>query len=268
MAQDHAPLLEAQLRAWQKLWERIGGRARLVPMPGNHELLFWDNRASAEIPDPPTGEAWSRLMAPWLGTDGPALGVDGVRRDESRLSYTLRRGSSFYICVNTETWMGGLTEADTGKVPLGWVERKLAEAQADPSVEHIFVFGHKPVAALPGNQDPQPSIHAGQAPRFYALLNATPKVRAYLCAHAHQWKLDYPLGGGPVPEVVAGNAGSVADDVFKHGYYGYTLVHVLESGDVTAESWGRPIPAPYSSQSVQPRSTVRERFTLYRKRPE
>lgn len=261
MAQDHAPLLEQQLREWQKLWERLGGQTRLVPMPGNHELLYWDDRLSAEIPDPPTGEVWSRLMAPWLGTDGPQLGLDDVQRDESRLSYTLRRGKSYYICVNTETWQGGLTAADTGRVPLRWLEGKLAAAESDASVEHIFVFGHKPVT-VSNSDDPQPAINTSQASTFSELLSRSSKVRAYLCAHAHRWALGVI---GRVPQLIAGNAGSSPDRAFTPGYYGYTMVHVLQSGDVAVESWGRPIPVPYSSQRVQPRSTVRERFTLYRK---
>ena len=203
-------------------------------------------------------------MAPYIGDDGPEQGTDGILRDERRLSYTFRRGTSFFICVNTETWQGGLTAADTGHVPLAWVKEKLAQGQADPSVENIFVFGHKPVSVLE-TDDPLPTITAAQGNLFYALLNETPKVRAYLCAHAHRWTYRIPVSGGRLPQLSAGNAGSIGDEAFKPGYYGYTMVHILESGDVTVESWGRPIPAPYCDQTPQPVSTVRERFTLYRR---
>lgn len=262
-AQNRSPLLAEQLREWVTMWEHVG-QGRLAALPGNHEMLYWDDRLSTEVPDPPTGAVWSDIMRPYIGDDGPKQGTDGLQRDETHLSYTFRRGTSYFVCVNTETWQGGLTEADTGHVPLGWVREKLAQGQADPSIENIFVFGHKPVSVLV-TDDPLPTITAAQGAQFYALLNETPKVRAYLCAHAHRWTFRIPISGGRVPQLIAGNAGSIADEAFRPGYYGYTMVHVLESGDITVESWGRPIPSPYSDQAPQPICTVRERFTLYRR---
>ncbi len=269
MGENHANLLTQQLTDWTVLWNSIANGIPLAPMTGNHEMLYYDESIKDEVPDPPCGAVWSSIMAPYIpASDGPtqaAPNLDNVQRDESKLSYTFRLGSSYFICLNTETWEGGLTPADVGLVPMNWLQQKLQAAEADPTVSDILVFGHKPVFVL-GNLSDEDGLNPTQALPFYNMLNASPKVRVYLCAHAHLWLYGVPNdapAGSKLPQLVAGNAGSSIEKSFAPGYYGYTLIHRHSSGRITGESWGRPIPKPYYDQGPQPPSTIRERFTIY-----
>lgn len=269
MAENHAPLLTQQLTDWTGLWNSISQGIPLAPLTGNHEMLYYDESIQDEVPDPPCGAVWSSIMAPYIpASDGPtqaAPNLDHVQRDESKLSYTFRLGTTYFICLNTETWEGGLTPADVGLVPMNWLQQKLHAAEADPTVRDILVLGHKPVFVL-GNLSDEDGLNPTQALPFYTMLNASPKVRAYLCAHAHLWLYGVPTdvpAGSTLPQLVAGNAGSSIESSFAPGYYGYTLIHRHNSGRITGESWGRPVPTPYYDQSPQPPSTIRERFTIY-----
>jgi hypothetical protein len=109
------------------------------------------------------------------------------------------------------------------------------------------------------------SIRPKQAAQLYALLddpagNGSPgKVRAYLSAHAHEWKYypSLPLKdgvAGKIPQIVAGNAGSPPDKNWRgdDAYFGYTLIAVMRSGAMTVQSYGRKIPVPYYRQVAAP----------------
>ena len=70
---------------------------------------------------------------------------------------------------------------------------------------------------------------------------------------------------GEVPQVIAGNGGSPLKGSFLEpgvGYFGYTVVDVMKSGEIVVESWGRPVPDPYSSTEPQPAATLRERKVI------
>jgi hypothetical protein len=84
-------------------------------------------------------------------------------------------------------------------------------------------------------------------------------VRAYLAAHAHEWSYleAIPVAAGTgtahVPQIIAGNGGSPPEGNWSRGnYFGYTLVSVTANGTVSAQSYGRPIPAPYWQQIPAP----------------
>ncbi len=258
--------LNAQLTAWQQLVnKRLAGATRLVAFTGNHELLMDSpDDKDTEIPNPPAYGAWQALMKPYIaGSDGPAKGGDDkLLHDESGLSYTFKSGNTLFIVLNTDSQIDAAT---IGNVPLVWLAGKLAAAQQDSSVAHVFVMGHKPIA-VPGKAPDSgaSNIRAAQGADFYKLLNqggahgVPTKVRAYLAAHAHQWRytddLSATAGPGSVPQIIAGNGGSPPQKswVSSGNYFGYTRVSVMASGKVTAQSWGRPIAANYYQQTPAP----------------
>jgi hypothetical protein len=264
--------LDSQLTEWKQLYASSalpGSACRLVALPGNHEMLIYDTTINDEIPNPPTGPVWSSRMADFIpASDGPTQAppnLDGVQRDESRLSFSFKVGDTLFIALDTETWEGGLTPASTGRIPLHWIAEKLAAGQSDPEVRQIFVLGHKPINSTATDGELL-TIAPDQGPAFYAMLNGASKVRAYICAHVHAWDYGTPPGSsGRVPQLIAGNGGSSVDTSFLPpiGYYGYTVVSITSAGQIVAESWGRPIPTPYSAQTPQPPSTIRERFRIY-----
>ena len=260
-----------QLQAWKNEFRRsplYNSGVTLVPVVGNHEVLLSLQDPTTKLwhdsPNPPAAKAWREVMKPLLKwRDGPTM--EGPNRDsltlsQEEFSFTVREQNTLFILLNTDTFVDNVT---TGDIPLHWLEKKLAEGQADPTVEHIFVMGHKPLirpdlmAWIIRDEEVEPALK---------LLNSTPKVRAFLTSHYHLW--DYRLMPGGIPQIIAGNGGSVLKGPFvdrEVGYYGYTYVDVMKNGEIVVESWGRPVPEPYSSMERQPEATLRERIVLPRR---
>jgi hypothetical protein len=261
--------LQSQLTAWLDLLVTSAlpqSSVELVTFTGNHEVLqsVQDPNTGefVEFPNPATLPVWTGLMSAFIkGADGPTTALpnpDQLTDDQSQLSYTYQDGSILFIILNTDTFIDDTT---LGDVPLSWLEDRLDQAATDNTVENIFVMGHKPVVSPPGADEPPGagSIRSEEKAAMTQLLSAHPKVRGYLCAHAHLW--DFEVLDGGTPQVIAGNAGSQVESPFNdtgRGYYGYTLFSLHASGTVHLESWGRPIPDPYNSDAAQPAATLRE----------
>jgi hypothetical protein len=265
--------LSSQLNAWLEIFEAsplAGSSVQLVPFTGNHEVLFSQKDPSTgefvEFPNPATLPVWTTIMASYIrGADGPTASLpnpDGLTEDESQLSYTFQTGDVLFVILNTDTIIDTVT---LGDVPLNWLQARLDMGQNDPTVNHIFVMGHKPIVSPEGADElPGPgSIRSEEKVAFADLLATHAKVRGYLCAHAHLW--DYSNLDLGTPQVIAGNAGSEIEPPFNdtgRGYYGYTLVSLHTSGLTHLESWGRPVPNPYNSDSIQPNATLRVKRLL------
>lgn len=260
-----------QLRSWKAEFERSAlarSKTTLVPVMGNHEaLLSYQDREKVwhDYPNPPAVTAWRDQMRPYLRwKDGPTAlppNLDSLTSTQEDLSFTIKDGGVLFIMLNTDTFVDNIT---TGDIPLNWLGQKLAEGQADTEIEHIFVMGHKPLikpgldAYIVRDEEIQPALD---------LINQTPKVRAFLTSHYHLW--DFREMPGGVPQIIAGNGGSLLKGPFADrsvGYYGYTVIDILDSGEISVESWGRPIPEPYWSEERQPRATLRERHIISPKR--
>jgi len=277
--------LQKQLPSWVELVTKNNPlnleATRMVAFTGNHELLKKTGR-KLEVPNQPAWAYWVSVMSPGKssaktydfigGNNGPVntgTNPDRVLNDESRFSYTFQHGEYLFMILNTDTQVDATTD---GNVPLNWVAAQLRKAQANPAGQHIFVMGHKPIVS-PDTDDV--SIQPAQAAQLYALLNnpggdgSPGKVRAYLSAHAHEWKY-YPSlslkngAAGKIPQIVAGNAGSPPDKNWcgDDAYFGYTLVAVTRGGAITVQSFGRKIPVPYYRQVAAP-TTARATHVIY-----
>lgn len=257
-----------QLQAWKSLYARSalpGSGVELVPVVGNHEVLLSyqnpDTKKWRDFPNPPAALAWKEVMRPLLKwRDGPTLAApnsDALSMPQDDLSFTVRDKDVLFVILNTDTFVDNVT---TGDIPLHWLGRALQAGQEDPEVKHIFVMGHKPLikpdleAWIIRDEEIQPALD---------LLSSHSKVRAYLTSHFHLW--DYRVMPGGVPQIIAGNGGSPLKGPFLEpgvGYYGYTLVDILESGKIVVESWGRPVPEPYDSDLPQGEATLRQGLVL------
>jgi hypothetical protein len=257
-----------QLQAWKTEYRRsklYRSGVELVPIVGNHEVLLSLQNAATKLwsdkPNPPAAKAWREVMKPLLKwRDGPTQtppNLDSLTMTQEDMSFTVREGSVLFIALNTDTFVDNVT---TGDIPLHWLEKQLLRAESDETIEHVFVLGHKPLlipdlqAWIIRDEEIEPCLD---------LLNASPKVRAFLTSHFHLW--DFRELPGGIPQVIAGNGGSPLKGPFtdpKVGYFGYTMVDILESGDIVVESWGRPVPDPYSSDEPQPAATLRERRVI------
>ena len=264
----HGLGLRRQLKAWKSLVKKSALNRSgiiLVPIVGNHEVLLSifheKTKRWRDFPSPEALAIWLDVMKPFQHwKDGPTKAdgnPDQLTSDQSRASFTVTDGMVHYICVNTDTFIDNTT---IGDVPLVWLEKKLAAAQVDESIEHIFVLGHKTIERpdLAGE-----IIRKEERELMSQMLAKSNKVRAYLTAHYHLWDFRNLKSG--VPQIIAGNAGTAPSGNFNvdgRGYFGYTMVDILASGKVVVESWGRPIPAPYDSMKLPPPSILREQIVL------
>ncbi len=257
-----------------------------VVMPGNHEMCHKiDDDPNGppvgangkrpydyEYPNKYAGEAFSEAFSEVIrGSNGPtdattyepdplSLFDSDVARDESKLSYTFQDGDAFFMVVNTDTYVGDSKwDGRTGdfrirRIPLRWIREKLRAAQLDPSVRHIFVFGHRPIRSIGS----EAGIDDRQAETFYKLLNnplanssreldsdSNPptKVRGYFCAHAHLLSTLQPSRPRAVKQIVAGSGGSepdsyLTDEGFTGArtnnpfpWFGFATVAVRDLGD-------------------------------------
>lgn len=265
---DGGEVLRGQLEAWKELYESTAlskTSTVMVPVVGNHEVLGSKQNPETglwkDYPNPATLPVWNEVLDSYLRwSDGPTTGgsnPDALTQDQSRMSFTLRQDDVLFICLNTDTFVDSTT---IGDVPLHWVEEKLARAEADPTIKHVFVLGHKPVLRpdLPGD-----IIRPGEDEALDALMGRCSKLRAYLTAHFHLW--DGRFTGHDVYQIIAGNGGTAPSGQFdadRKGYFGYTVIELLDDGTLMIENWGRPIPTPYDSNEPQPPARLIERFPL------
>lgn len=261
-------VFRSQLKGWRELYSgtpMANSSVVMVPIVGNHEVLKSDQDPVTKVwtdsPNPSTVAVWGQELDPYLKwSDGPTDkgdNPDGLTVGQERLSFTLRADDVLFVCLNTDTFIDDTT---IGDVPLHWLEGVLKSAEADESIRHVFVLGHKPLIDpdLPGEY-----IRLEEVGPMDTLLAGSPKVRAYLTSHFHLW--DYRRTTAGVPQVIAGNGGSPPSGNFKKegvGYYGFTTVDLMESGDLVVKSWGRPIPNPYDTQASQPVATLRETISI------
>jgi hypothetical protein len=257
---DDGTRLKDQLEAWTPLFTAspLSGKVTLVPLPGNHEMLQ-QNQAGDEVPNPACDPVWTKWMSDngfdQFGGNGPTPthhNPDQLVDDQSKLTYSFDDGDTHFVLINTDTLN---TPDATGWIAYHWIANDLYQAQKKPKIARIFVLGHKPMVAPSKHPAPTDFIFESSqyplASKLLALLDATPKVVAYLCAHAHQWQLRQFHWLGAF-QVIAGNAGSqLAGSWSPTGgpFYGFTLVKVYKSGKVSVTSYQRCVPNPYYSDS-------------------
>ena len=252
----------------------------LVAVPGDQEMC------AQGLPNRLSGEVFVAQMATYIrGNNGPKPGdqrddgglglpADNVQRDESQLSYTFRAGAdgsirpdgeNLFMVINTDTYVGE-GAVNVGHIPLRWIREKLSAAQQDVGIKHIFVFGHRPILSIYGDQGISPQ---SQAQQFYRLLNnptatnsnelniSNPdtKVRGYFCAHAHLMSSLQPDPNGTVQQLVCGSGGSQPGPINVEGvepspWFGFGLVGVNLNDTVDAAFMGRNVHRSWADQEA------------------
>jgi hypothetical protein len=280
LADDNGQTLKGQLDAWAELYKSdpsgIAGKLTLVPLTGNHEMLkelkitdpTTNVQYSIEVPNKPTDKVWTA----WLKANGfdkyagngpsnkdrgnPDMLVD----DQRKLTYSFDLGDTHFIVINTDT---ANTQNNTGWVAYNWVARDLQKAQRNKKVRAIFALGHKPLVVPIASADDFGTILSPLNFWLQELFEQTPKFKAYICAHAHQWDVDQLGGPGGTWQVVAGNGGSeLASGWQPHGgpYFGFTVVNLYQSGRVGIVSYRRPVPSSGYLGPTVPAKPGREVF--------
>jgi hypothetical protein len=255
-------VLAGQLDGWAALHAAdpsgIAAKVPLIPLVGNHEMLakVKANGSKVELSNPGADDVWTTWAAAH-GYDahagnGPTPAgddADALADDQSRLSYSFDAGDVHYVVLDTDTWTTtpdpATGDTQIGWMPLKWLTADLASAQANGAVKHVVLLGHKPVVSPTGDATSDGAVNPALTGALEALLDATPKVRGYFCAHAHLWDARKLPGQRGVYQIVAGNGGSQLEASWGAPTYGFTEVRIYASGKVGVVSWQRPVPATY-----------------------
>jgi len=283
MAEDEGQALSAQLNAWQAAFRSIGGSSSLnhVPITGNHESTAYAPALGAAYPNPYTYAVWRTWIASnhydGYAGNGPTPARDPqdfLVEDERNFSYSFTVKGVCFIIVNTDT-LTSIVDPATSKpyaawIPLHWVEGELFQAQASPSVSHIFVVGHRPLEA-PSWTTPAgatPVLDNAEYPLATSLENAMKacsKVRAYLCSHVHAQDMTRLNGAPAVWQIVSGNAGAPLNSSWSPPVgpsFGFMTISIYEGGGVRAANYWRPAPVLpqlyYQDTPVPPPAAVPE----------
>ena len=285
---DQGATLQAQLNAWIGVFQGFpnGGAINLVPLPGNHEMNMLVEPAPSQKTwyETPYSYSYSVWKA-WTTTNylfpfeanGPkptGANPDRLVQDESRFTFSFDWGAVHILVINTDTLSTALDPTNNapyaGWIPINWITADLAAAQYNPKISTILVMGHRPIepAAFDTSKD-EPTILNTPYPlasRLAALLQKTPKVKAYFCSHLHAFTA-FKLTDAPrVWQVVAGNGGaqpyaakwSPTGDPF----FGFAEVRLHQSGRLTVAAYGRAIPSPYFGGTPVAPAVLKEVISL------
>jgi len=260
-------MLQPQLDAWAQVYaaSHLSSRIELVPVVGNHEMLYKTtvNNVEVELSNHKADAVWTAWLAANQfakhGGNGPTnagSNADALQDDQSSLTYSFDDGGAHFVVLDTDSWTT-TPDATTSDTQIGWVAEHwlaadLAAAQANPAITGIYVFGHKPLSAPSGGDDG--TLNASQVAVITQLLDATPKVKGYFAAHVHEWFSTQLPGARGVWQIVAGNGGSQLETAWTEPqpYFGFTLVRIYASGKVGVVSYHRPAPTPYNAPTSTP----------------
>ena len=280
-ADDQGQTLAAELDAWQAAYLSMWGadHFELVPLVGNHESDIYDVVLNAQYPNPSIYAVWMDWIArnrydryagsgPTPSGDNP----DFLVKDERYFSYSFTLKGVCFIIVNTDTLSSILDPATSkpyaGWIPLHWIEDELIRAQANASVSHIFVIGHRPIEAPSWTTQASstPILNNAAYPLATGLANAMKsfsKVRGYIGSHVHAQDMTRLQGGAGVWQIVSGNAGAPFDsnwDPAGGKYFGFMVVNVYGGGTVSVVNYWRPAPPEpqkyYEESPVPPPAAV------------
>lgn len=172
--------------------------------PGNHEMNKKGSSTCNDAPDPS-----GKLLDAYTSLMGPAYGV---------FTY----GNSAFISVNTDDSLGNIAPP-TGGCYNGFVSKSqreqlvatLAQLQNDKSIQHIFLFMHRPVHDDNDHQmgpDPKDkgTKYATRVNEFLATINAlkNPKVAYVFASHDHRYFEATPGGASTTGFIISGGAGA------------------------------------------------------------
>jgi 3',5'-cyclic AMP phosphodiesterase CpdA len=195
-------------------------------VPGNHEL---EKKGSGDCNDAPDGSG--KLLA------------DYTKSMASQPYGTFRFGNSAFIGVNTEDSLGGVAPPSgcyngfVSATQLSQLQATLAALQADPTVQNIFLFMHRPVRDNNSHQmQPDPvdkkTAYGKQVIAFTTAINALAKGKvAYVFAsHDHRYYQATAGGPGTTGFLVTGGAGAPLSGCSKGAGRPGAYYHYLQVG--------------------------------------
>lgn len=260
----NAHVLDRQYAYWRGMVAGlIDSGVYLVPVPGNHEVQIPEVRdgVTNKWAHPAGENSWRTNMGDlilntkrWHELTGARVhewnvdhrpevgGPDGIRTDQSQLSYSFDCRGIHFCIINTDAV--GLDS----KAPNHWLAGDLSAARVRGN-RHLFVFGHKMAYTyqfrskgthLPKGLD----IVAPDRDAFWGIMEQYGAT--YFCGHEHIYHAMRPRPDGPNPswQIIAGSGGSPfeaapGDSTNPNDRkYVWVLVKVYASGRVMMEAYG------------------------------
>jgi len=249
--------LDRQLDEWTKQYEDTSfskisqSGIELVAIPGNHEMLYYKdynipNRD--EWPLEGSTEIWMKHMGQHMPEDRERItGVDSVI---NQMTFSFVRQNVGFVVMNTDTYNEATPENPYGVegiIPTQWIIDKVHQYQKDPSIDHVFVLGHKPYYIDGKPETGHLGLPAG--PVLWPKLEEN-HVVAMLSAHYHDYQRMQPNDEGTY-QIIAGNGGSKGWSDF----YGFSLINILNNGNVELISKGFDVEEPYYKTGSFPTTT-------------
>lgn len=265
---DNGQVLQTQLDAWIAAFQGFSGSAgiNVVPLPGNHEMDYYDATQNDQAPNPVSYLVWNN----WIATNeqlfpfqanGPKPGganPDQLVQDESHYTFSFDWGAVHVVAINTDTLTTAINPATglvyQGWIPINWITADLEEAQANPAISAILIMGHRPIE-VPPLVPPLSSYGTTMldlnayplASEFAAVLQRTPKAKAYFCSHVHLVDARKLTAAPHVWQVVSGNGGAeLISNWSPTGgqFFGFSEVRLHRSGHLSVAAYGRALPPP------------------------
>jgi len=270
--------LDRQLDAWMKIYEEdsiSSSKIELIVVPGNHEMLY-DKKVLKrkkrnkkkpkkkdytwkEFPLLGSTDTWLNHMKDYMPEDRETAPTSDTL--DNRLTFSFERHNIGFVVMNTDSYNPPTKKHPNGvegMVPTQWIIDKVNEYQADTSIDHIFVLGHKPYYVNGEGETGHDGLPAG--PVLWPALQKA-RVNSMLSAHKHDYQRWQPINdslGGGTYQVIAGNGGSEG----KAPFFGYSTISIMKSGKVNLNSVGFCIGNPYTEAVPQNPTLERDVVTL------
>ena len=256
--------LESELSNWVNQYEDTvfsnlpGSGVKMVAIPGNHEMLYYNDNLGEELPFEPSMRIWERYMSGFI----PNEPLNRISNDslENLQTYSFNYQNTHFILMNTDTYN---SDSLAGQIPAQWIKEDIENARKDSSVDHIFLLGHKPAYVDAPRGAPDETIDTALVSVIWPVMESN-VVEAMLSAHSHQYYREQPTGNSY--QIIAGNGGSpyVRDLDSAHQFFGYTHISVMKSGKIILKSMGRNIPAANYLESipVATKTTVKDSIDI------
>jgi len=264
LAESTTQNLDSQLQNWVKLYknksfsEISDSNIEMVAIPGNHEMLFWHDYKVANHDEWPLKGAtkiWMNHMKDFMPADRDHIkGTDSIN---NQMTFSFVRENVGFVLMNTDTYNEPTVQNPyglEGQIPTQWIIDKVTQYQKDPTIDHVFVLGHKPyyVSGRPETGH----LGLSEGPVLWPKLNET-HVVAMLSAHLHDYQRMQPGGEGTY-QIIAGNSGSPGSATF----FGYSKIDIMSNGEVKLTSMGYDKGDPYYKAMPNSPSTPRDTTSL------
>lgn len=236
----------------------------MIPVPGNHEMLNQN-----ETPLAGTTDTWLKYMGKYMPEDRDSV----PNSPDDRMTYGFTHGNIGFVVLNTDTYNTIDGVGLESQFPYEWTKNQVAKYKADPSIEHIFVMGHRPfytncldygTELLCPTDQPHECVrnttHSGittpaKSDPVWDAFEANDVV-SMLSAHVHQYQRLQP--NGKTYQLVAGNGGSPLDGSTPPQFFGYTRINVWASGRIEMVSEGYDAPTRYDDPVANPQWSQRD----------